>query len=501
MHRNLVLLTVALIAVSCGSDTATEPASSAGGPHDLSDREALKGDDYISTTAREFVLEGVVHAKLPDGYDALDAAAQAARLEDAVSRRLTTVARSVDSTIKERLREASGGESGEDARYFAYFRRGNESFEESEVLADGRVRIQFTMELVGSYYLMSVLAPDEGGPRTFEVVIKDYWESEGETVTLEVTGSESRDAYPRYDLLFEDGVYDLGVHFGGDYNEGRHDIETAKWLVEALRDSGWENDEVQKFEELKIDSPPFVRTVTVEGVEVEARVYIYHSDMVEPDEEERDIVVYSGHAGEGAGFILDYQPRFEIRASELADIPMADKYQIFVLDGCRTYRTYVADIMANPAKSAENLDIVTTVNTTPFGAGYQLLHELVYWLTITAPDGSHYPLSWAELLRGINTRRFHDVHYGVHGIDSNPRLNPHGGHEKLCEPCRADKECGAGGNLCLGYSRGPSCGVACTTDTACGAGYRCARLSEDPELFYISKQCVRRDYVCPQHQR
>jgi len=325
---------------------------------------------------------------------------------------------------------------------------------------------------------------------------------------VEIKGSASRDAFPKYDELFADGVYDIAIHFGGDYNEERFDLDTARWTVESMLEGGWENESVTSFEALKIDSPPFTRKLVVNGETVEARVTVFHSDLVEPDEEhlltERmkesfataDVVLYSGHAGEGAGFILDYQPRHEIRAAGFATQPMAEKYQIFVLDGCRTYRSYVDDLMANPAKTFENTDIVTTVNTTPFAVGYQTIHELLYWLTITDNDGNHFPVSWKAILRGLNTAAYDDVHYGVHGIDEDPRLNPHGSQGIACQPCTADAECGAGGNLCLGYGSGAACGVACTADTACGDGFRCARLFDDPDLFYLPKQCVRRDYTC-----
>ena len=139
---------------------------------------------------------------------------------------------------------------------------------------------------------------------------------------------------------------------------------------------------------------------------------------------------------------------------------------------------------------------MTTVNTTPFAVGYQMLYQFVYWLTLTNDDGAHFPLSWKAILRGVNTRSFKTVHYGVHGVANNPQLNPHRSESIACTPCSADNECGAGGNLCLGYPMGNACGVACTNDSACGDGYRCARLVEDPKLFYIPKQCVRRDYVC-----
>jgi len=213
---------------------------------------------------------------------------------------------------------------------------------------------------------------------------------------------------------------------------------------------------------------------------------------------ERDVVIYSGHAGEGAGFLLDYQPRYELRADDFAELPMADKYQIFVFDGCRTYRSYVDDMMENPNKTFENVDIVTTVNTTPFSAGYQTLHEFIYWLTITSDTGQHYPVSWMGILRGINVPAFSSVHYGVHGIDEDPQLNPYASEGIACQPCETDADCGAGGNFCLdvdGTGAG-RCGVACTTDTACGRGSRCARLFDIEEYFYLPKQCIPRDYSC-----
>jgi hypothetical protein len=175
---------------------------------------------------------------------------------------------------------------------------------------------------------------------------------------------------------------------------------------------------------------------------------------------------------------------------------MADKYQIFLLDGCRTYRTYVRDIMLNPSKTFDNTDLVTTINTTPFSAGFQLIWEVIYWMTLTNDAGMHLPLSWKSILRGVNRPSFKHVHYGVHGIDANPQLNPHKSAGVSCTPCVQDSDCGAGGNLCLGYPTGGACGVACTNDVACGPGFRCARLFEDPDQFYIPKQCVRRDYTC-----
>lgn len=508
MTRNILILLLSSAALAC-----------AGGPEVLGGGEGLvtplpeqgKADNYISTNAREFALSGTAHAVLPGGYAELDQTSQEASLTQAVESRMSRVSSALKSHITEVLKQANGGSAGEKDPWFIYMKRSahKDASGNLQVTADGaRVRFDFEMELVGSVYLMSKLAPGEAAHRTFEVVVSEWSGDNTETVTVEIEGSESRDAFPRYDELFADGVFDIAIHFGGDYNAGRHDLETAKWVVETLVKDGWENPSVKTFEDLKIDSPPFTRTARVEGGDVEVQVYIYHSDMVTAENEAqlteamktslaaRDAIFYSGHAGEGAGFILDYQPKHEIKAADFATLPLADKYQIYVFDGCRTYRSYVDDILKNPAKTWDNLDVITTVNTTPFSAGYYVIWEFLNWFTITTDEGAHFPLTWKTILRGVNKPSFKDVHYGVHGIDNDPKLNPHASEGIACQPCADDGACGAGGNLCLGYPGGSACGVACATDTACPDGYRCARLFDDPDLFYLPKQCVKRDYNC-----
>lgn len=502
-----VVLMIFMVA-ACSQDAPAPGAPQSGAPHDVNALLGGKEDNYVSTNAREFVLSGQAHFALPEGFEALDAEAQAARLDSLAQARMSAVTRGVRGYVDEVIREANGGITGEDAKYFTYLRRDASELESVEVTQDGQGRLRFSIELVGSVYLMSKVAPEQGAARRFTVSVTDWGSSQAEAVEVTIEGSPSQDAFPRYDELFADGIYDIGLHFGGDYNEGRFDIETARWTVDYLLSQGWDNKEVASFDDLGIDSPPFTRAFVVEGRPVEARIHIYHSDMVQPDQEERlsqvmrlslaerDVVIYSGHAGENAGFILDYQPRHEIRASDFKELPLADKYQIYVFDGCRTYRTYVDDLLENEHKSFDNVDIVTTVNTTPFSAGYQLIHQFLYWLTLSDEQGRHFPVSWKAMLRGLNTEQFSSVHYGVHGVDNDPKLNPHASEGIACKPCQRDADCGAGGNFCLGYGDGAACGVACTQDSACGEGMRCARLWEDPELFYLPKQCVPRDLSC-----
>ena len=494
---------------SCGGDDrdASTGAETPDGAHALPPLQDGKADNYVSTNAREFNLVGTTYVALPEGFADMEPEAQEAALAKTAEARLSTVARALRSHIEQVIRDANGGVSGEDAQYFTYFKRGAGELDGVEVLEDGRVAVSFDVELVGSYHLMSKVSPEtQGQRRTFTIEVKEWPDPDGEQIEVEIKGSDSRDAFPRYDALFEDGVFDIAIHFGGDYNSERFDLDSARWTVETMIADGWEGG--APFDDLKVDSPPFTRALKVEGRALEVRVKVVHSDMVEPVDEAllsesmkaslaaADVVIYSGHAGENAGFILDYQPRHEIPARDFATLDLPEKYQIYVLDGCRTYRTYVDDLLKNPNKSFDNLDVVTTVNTTPFAVGYQVIFQFLYWFTLTDNDGGHLPLSWMTILRGVNTPDYKSVHYGVHGIDDDPKLNPHASEGIACTPCSTDADCGAGGNLCLGYGGGAACGVACTTDTACGEGYRCARLTDDEDQFYIPKQCVRRDYVC-----
>ncbi|MBA2662843.1 MAG: hypothetical protein H0U74_11140 [Bradymonadaceae bacterium] len=505
MRFKYLACALALGFVGCGESNAPAPAPE--GPHSLSGLEG-KGDNYISSNAREFEMHGLAHVALSAGFAELDEEAQSVELDKLVQRRLSVVTKAIQSHVEKVVRESNQGVEDDRDKYFTFFKRNSANTEDGVLVDDERALFEFKVEFVGTPTLLAQVAPDDTARRVFEVEVKDWNETTGERVEVEIRESPSTDAFPKYDELFADGVLDIGMHFGGDYNAGRYDLETARWTVETLLGPGWSNAEVTSFEELGFDSPPFTRSVLVEGKEVEIRVFISHAAMDGPGEQhllaeavkkslaERDIVLYSGHAGSGAGFILDYSPKYEIKASDFATIELSEKYQIYVLDGCMTYRTYVDDLLKNPAKNFDNLNIITTVNTTPFSVGYQVIHQLLNWFTMTDDYGNHFPVSWQRMLQGLNTEEHHNIYYGVHGVDTNPKLNPHASEGIACSPCESDNDCGAGGNLCLGYSLGSACGVACTTDEACGEGYRCQDVIEDPAQFHIPKQCVRKSFDC-----
>jgi hypothetical protein len=384
----------------------------------------------------------------------------------------------------------------------------NDNEETLDYGVDGQtVRVDFEWEFVGSTDIVQLLVEEGAGQMSFAIDVEGT-DGETKSLTIEIAPSPSDDAFPKYNELFADGVYDIGLHFGGDYNDERYDIEMAKWAVNTMLEGGWSNPEVDSFEDLTIDSPPFTKQMIIEGEAVEAQVYLYHPEMPEggPQEEltekleesfaKRDVVLYNGHAGPGAGFILDYQPRHEVEPSQFDDIEMADKYQIFVINGCETYRSYVPDLMKNEEKTFENVDIVTTVNKTPIASFSQVTFQFLNWLTFTDRQGQHYPLTWNTILQGVNKDNRAKAHYGVHGIDQDPELNPHKSEGVACTSCDAQSQCGAGGNFCLNLSGGSACGVACATSEACGEGSKCVSITDNPDQFYIPKQCVPETRQC-----
>ncbi len=520
LRRFLVLFFSLVFLAACVSTDDSDESSnqeperiqqndSEGGPHAVPELDFGKADNFIGTNAREFILIGEFSAEIPSEYhDAEDEDAKEEILFDAVSDQLTNIGHSIERHISSVVSEHNRDLTDEQQEFFTYFRSDSTTRTDAEVDGDS-VNYEFEMEFVGSVYLMSIIAPDDAVRRTFEVPIySSRWGGSVEDhMEIEIQGSPSRDAFPSYDKLFENGFLDIAIHFGGDYNTERLDIETVEWTVGALLEDNWHHDSVTSFEELRIDSGPFTRQLIVEGEPLEVRISLFHAEMkddevddervgheglreaVEYSLEHADIFVYSGHAGTNAGFILDYGPRYEIPADDFASMDMSDDYQIYVMDGCNTYRTYVQDLMDNPSRNFANTDIMTTVHTTPFSAGYHVIWQLMYWFTFTDQAGNHFPLSWQTMIRGLN-QDFPDVHYGVHGVDDAPKLNPHGGEGLMCRPCSSDADCGGGGNYCLGFEGGAGCSVGCTTDTACGSGFRCARIFDIEDQFYIPKQCV-----------
>jgi hypothetical protein len=526
-------------------------------PFRAPDLSGGKADSYINSAAKEYGLVGTAHFGKPAGLDEMTPEDAQKALEEAADSKLQSVANAIHSFLRDRASTLNAEIPHELPEEIAEQIKDEDDATKSRILDNWRTQQEVSAFLRVSGHHYDSIRPDEGELYAFDFEVEAVlssklviaifeegggdievtvtsWSSEPREETIKVTGvpTPSFDAYPRYDALFEDGVFDIAVHVGGDYNEeevevccpdpetgettcrdeecantcevvenvcntppegctvtykgGRVDRETAKGLVEYLLADGFQHT-AATYKDLTIDSPSFTKTVQMGGSPLEIRFKVVYPEIVPCGEEDKliqsmrdslasmDMIVYAGHAGPGAGFILDYQPRAELDDRDWPSLTMPDKYQIVLMYGCRTYATYADALYANPAKNDANLDVVTTVNTMWTNMG--LPGTLTVFTSMLFQDdlGRHVPVSWINLLNWLNLQDQNaHTHYGVHGVDSDPKISPWAGPESLCRPCETNTDCGGGGSFCFDMSSGgKSCLSTCTADEGCGAGYLC----------------------------
>ena len=116
-----------------------------GNPHPFTVVDEGKGDNYISTNAREYLLTGEAHAQLPEDYNTLDLDAQEQKLQSTVTNRMNAVSRAIRSHIDDVVRNANNGVTGDKASYFTYFKRNPFDTGNVDAYADGQVRFTFEM--------------------------------------------------------------------------------------------------------------------------------------------------------------------------------------------------------------------------------------------------------------------------------------------------------------------------------------------------------------------
>ncbi|MFB6373239.1 MAG: hypothetical protein ABEN55_09020 [Bradymonadaceae bacterium] len=179
--------------------------------------------------------------------------------------------------------------------------------------------------------------------------------------------------------MFEDRLLHVAIHVGGDYNDARYDMETAEELFDRLQSDLGLEAPVERFEDLRSDSGPFVGQFDANGETIKFEVILIHPniqqepgvgyegllELYRESANDHDIVIYDGHAGYNSsysGVVVHYNPRHAIPADDFDELDLPDKSQLFVFNGCKTYTSYADAMYAHPNKSTENLDIVTTVN-------------------------------------------------------------------------------------------------------------------------------------------
>lgn len=509
------VLGVSLVSACGGDDTASTGPT--GTPGDNAATESFevvadgKADNYYSSVAAEFEITG----KLPVVMTK-DEFNDEVKRADLVSRRLTAFGLYLTTYVTDKFRGIDKNGDGQISDDEVFFRNEgyggfhamvrNFSVETLDVSGDpsSGYAVTFTIDLAGPRDLLSLVDLKDGpdGGKVFEVKLPknatvdptsvprgevrnfnpETFSGEIETVgcTIEKL-PDPGNAFPSYDAFVKDGVYDLTLFYGHDYNTPRSDLREARMAFDLLQAAGFETP-VSKFEDLKADSGVFTHAAKANGQDVTIEVRIFHSDMFTTDRKgqhdlavselvSRDVFFYNGHAGPYFGFYLDAAYAATVNYRELADAPFTEKQQLVIAQGCQTYSQYADMLYANPAKSEDNLDVVTTVNYS-YGQGTEQLLESLIKLDSA---GNHRPVDFYTLVGDLNQDWLNDsrqVFYGVMGIEGNSQLHPYANVAKIGEKCESALDCGdADGNVCLSASIGPkTCAVKSLTETACPEG-------------------------------
>jgi hypothetical protein len=525
----LLLICLSLLAVA-GLGCAEDAAS---GEDGLLDDEPLiyvpegKADDYRSTTGQEYALVALDTITLTGSDLALTGDARTARAEELMALRF--------KAISFFAYEYLAGKSSHDANFnYGNFRTTvrQQTFEgfisgERED-APGTFEFLFAAEAAGPMALLRSL-PLAADGKTFPLPIPTLSNAELESgsytrtysafdaakfpaekvtaIDIEISPKASEpDAYPEYSKLFEDGVLDVAIHVGGDYNAERYDLTTARDIFKNLSASGFKAP-AESFDALRTDSGPFTKDLDANGKTVRVEVYLYHPDMnaeagvgyaglinlYKQSAATRDVVVYDGHAGYDttySGVVVHYNPRHAIAADAFQSLPLPDKYQLFFFNGCKTYTAYADALYKNPAKTTANLDIISTVNFAWLSEMTRVTTDFVGQLTVTSSK-QHVPRSYDRILAELNKGASRDVIYGIHGLSDNGRVSPYADLGALCAPCKRNSECSGADNLCVtGLNSKSGCAVACTDTSGCPEGYRCSPVSVRNAATLSGSQCL-----------
>ena len=324
-----------------------------------------------------------------------------------------------------------------------------------------------------------------------------------ETIELSLARiSEPDDAWPRYDAFVADGIYDLTLAYGYDPNPKRYDLVEAHKAYDGLLRMGFTAPAgVDRFEALKPDSGPFVRTAKADEKTMRIEVRVLHSDEWAGSDEghtarreaqraqilaelaTRDVFFYNGHAGPYEGMTLDPDGIAYVSSNDLQSLELdAHRQQLVVAQGCQSDSQYADALYATDAKDASNLDVVTTINYA-YGEGTMALVD-----GLVHTDGDrHQPRSFYQLIAALNAdpiNHARDVYYGVIGLGDNPALHPYANVAAIGTSCTANAQCGdPDGNWCVRKSTGGrACAAIALGRRGCPTGTRYRQVAQGNKI-------------------
>ena len=478
--RTLRTLALSLVTMAgCATDQIAE--------EDLIEVDDTKADDYYSNVSAEWEVRGAVKIKLTDAEYADEA-----KRKDLVARRLTAVGLYLTAYVTDKFEGIDINRNGTIEESEIFFR--NEGYggfhamvrtQSGEAgnlkkLSDGLYELSFELDLAGPNNLTQLL-PRVGttSPFKFELKMPELaavdpanvprgtirnWKPETATGPIEsnvlglVRLPTPKNAYPQYAEFVKDGVYDVTMVFGYDYNTPRSDVQEIKETYDHLVARGFRSP-VASFDQLEPDSGPFTIDAKAGGKDIVIEVRLFYADMFEgqrPAQKQlivdelvkRDVFFYNGHAGPYFGFYVDKDYAATVGYLELAAAPFTAKQQLVVAQGCQTYSQYADMIYASPVKDETNLDVITTVNYS-YGVGTLDLFD-----SLTAlQDKQHTPTDSYAIVEQLNAQWInssYEVFYGIMGITANPAVHPYAALDKIGAECSAASDCGdPNANLCI----------------------------------------------------
>lgn len=462
-------------------------ATDASVEEDLIEVEDGKADDFYSNVSTEFEVRGSVKLKMTDAEFA-DPTAR----KNLVERRLTAVGLYLTAYVTDKFEGIDINNNGRIDPEEVFFRNdGYGGFHAMVRTMSGEAGnlkkagtdlydLSFDIDLAGPKNLTQLL-PRVGttSPFKFELKMPEFasvdptsvprgeirnWKPESATGPVEshvlslVKLPVPKNAYPHYAEFVKDGVYDITMVFGYDYNTPRADVQEIRETYHHLVARGFKSP-VTSFDALKADSGPFTLDITAGGKDVTIEVRLFYADMFtgqRPAQKQlivdelvkRDVFFYNGHAGPYYGFYVDEAKEATVGYLELASAPFTSKQQLVVAQGCQTYSQYADMIYASPVKSEDNLDVITTVNYS-YGIGTIDLFD-----SLTAiEDGRHTPVDAYAVVEQLNAQWFNEykeVFYGIMGIAANPSVHPYAALDKIGTTCTQASDCGdPNANLCI----------------------------------------------------
>jgi hypothetical protein len=472
-------LAFSLVAVGGCADQVAE--------EDLIEVDDTKADDYYSNVSAEWEVRGSVKVKMTDAEYADES-----KRKDLVARRLTAVGLYLTAYVTDKFDGIDINRNGridEDEIFFRNEGYGgfhamvrNHSAEAGNLtkVSDGVYDLKFELDLAGPKNLTQLL-PRVGtsSPFKFELKMPEgatvdpasvprgtirNWKPETATGAIEshafslVRLPTPKNAYPQYAEFVKDGVYDITMVFGYDYNTPRSDVQEIQETYRHLVARGFKSP-VASFEQLKANSGPFTLDAKAGGKDIKIEVRLFYADMFEgqrPAQKQlivdeivaRDVFFYNGHAGPYFGFYVDKDYAATVGYLEIANAPFTQKQQLVVAQGCQTYSQYADMLYASPAKTEDNLDVITTVNYS-YGVGTLDLFD-----SLTAIEGSaHQPVDSYAIVEQLNAQWInssYEVFYGIMGITANSSVHPYAALDKIGATCTQASDCGdASANLCI----------------------------------------------------